>query len=613
MVFFRRLLPWVTIAFFSFLVVLSLSAGLTGADPDMRWGLFRRATFAFGAGGLLGAAFLQWIRVLDRRLLSKRYELEGTKPGLEIRSRSSQNKSVSIGSLIPPPARSGRRWIVQAAIAFTVAIIGIIYVGLESGWHWIKWPATTTYYGMLGEAFTQGITYLQIEPARELSDLPNPYSPAARASLGLEGIANLSYYQGRYYLYWGPAPAVALAMLKILGAPIFTDSVVVFVAISFIFLFSALIIFRLKHVYFKGLPLWLMIAGFVVVATIHPMLWFQNGQGILTAAIASGQAFLLGGVYFMVKSLTDKNTGVANYIAAGVMWALAMASRLTTVGSVIVLVLGAAILALRRTRSTRGYKVEAINMLSMMVPFVLVLGIYGWYNLIRFGSAIETGFSYAMTEFDLSDQLARGNIWSLRYLIPDSLYYLLAPIRPISSFPYLRAVYYEYPQFTQLLTRFGVPAQHRVENATGLMFAAPVLLFAITFVRKWLYDEIPRESCDVSPVGWSLTDQGSIGSLLLLSGLVGTVPIFLFFYTTTRYELDFVPLLAIVSVLGMWRFYEDTRPYPIQSRLATGAIISIVAVGTLVSFLLAVSGAGSNFDDLNPSLYSLLVNLLPHW
>jgi Na+/citrate or Na+/malate symporter len=91
------------------------------------------------------------------------------------------------------------------------------------------------------------------------------------------------------------------------------------------------------------------------------------------------------------------------------------------------------------------------------------------------------------------------------------------------------------------------------------------------------------------------------------------LPVILFYYSTTRYEMDFVPLLAIVAVMGMWRFYEDTRPFPIQSRLATGAIILIVTAATLVSFLLAVSGAGSNFDDINPSLFSFLVNFLPHW
>jgi len=563
--------------------------------------------FVFGAAGLVGAAGLHWVRVLDRRAMSTRQAHEGIQPQPEMGD--------PIERTIPLPAGPERRWTALAAGALTVVIIGITYVGLVSVWHWTEWPATTTYYGMLGEAFTQGKTYLPIEPPSELASLENPYARGAWAPLN--GAANLSYYQERYYLYWGPAPAVALAVLNMLGAPGLGDQVVVFAAISSILLFSSLTIFRLKRVYFEGLPLWLTIAGLVVVATIHPMLWFQNSPSVVTAAIASGQAFLVGGVYFVVRALTDKNAGPTNYAAAGTLWALAMASRLTTAAPVSMLILGVAILALRRARASQGHKAEAVNMVSLLVPLGLVLGLYGWYNLIRFGSLFETGFRFQFTEFDLSAQLEKGTIFSPRYLVPNTLYYLLAPVRPISSFPFLRAVYYEYPFFTQLLSRFAVPAEYRVEDATGLVFAAPTLLFAVTFVRKWLYDEIPRESRNdpsaIHAVGRPLTDQGSIGSLLLLAGLAGVVPIFLFFYTTTRYEMDFVPLFAIVAVLGMWRLYVDTRPYPIQSRLATGAIILIVTAGTLVSLLLAVIGAASRFDDLNPGLYNFLVSLFPHW
>src|SRR3970282_669448 len=100
---FRRLPPWVTIAFFSLLVLLSLSAGLTGADLNMRWGVFRRAVFVFGSAGLLGAACLQLIRVLDRRTISKSHPPEGTEPELEIRSPTSQPQAVSIEPLVPSP------------------------------------------------------------------------------------------------------------------------------------------------------------------------------------------------------------------------------------------------------------------------------------------------------------------------------------------------------------------------------------------------------------------------------------------------------------------------------------------------------------------------------
>lgn len=608
----RRFLPRVAIAFFTFLFLLSLWAGLVGIDPDARWGLLRQTAFAIGAAGLLCTACLEGIRALDRRLVSRRSALDDKE--LE-RLHPSSTQDVSTHASAPPLVRPYRRWISLLSVTGLVAITGVTYVGLETVWRWTEWPATTRYYAMLGHSFTEGKTYLPIEPSPVLSRLENPYSPAARSQYA--SIGNLSYYEGRYYMYWGPAPAVGLAILEFLGAPAMGDEAVVFVAVSLVFLFSAMVVMRLEHVYFEGLPLWLIIAGLVVVATIHPMLWFQSSPSILTAAIASGQAFLLGGAYFLVRALTDEDAQVWLYATAGALWALAMTSRLTTAPSVIILVLGASILSLKRARMEDNLKTEAVRMGSLLGALILVMSVYGWYNLIRFDSPFETGFRFQFTEFDKNAQLARGSLFSIGYVIPNTLYYFLAPVRLVSRFPYLRAVYGESALLTPILSRFQVPADYRVEDATGLVFATPTFLFAITYARLCLYGKTSLEARMNTPAtdtaGRSLPSKGALGSTMLMSGLAGIPAVLLYCYSTTRYELDFVPMLAIVAVLGMWHMYRDTRPYPIQSRLATGLIVSSVTAATLVSLLLAVSGAGSSFDDVNPALYSFLVNFLPHW
>jgi len=65
------------------------------------------------------------------------------------------------------------------------------------------------HYEYLTEGFLAGHTYLPVEPAPELLRLSDPYDPAANAKYRLW---DASLYRGRYYLYFGPGPAVALML-----------------------------------------------------------------------------------------------------------------------------------------------------------------------------------------------------------------------------------------------------------------------------------------------------------------------------------------------------------------------------------------------------------------
>ena len=63
------------------------------------------------------------------------------------------------------------------------------------------------YYNLLADAFRAGQTSLLVTPSPELLALPNPYDPAQNAALRLH---DATLYRGRYYLYFGPTPALVL-------------------------------------------------------------------------------------------------------------------------------------------------------------------------------------------------------------------------------------------------------------------------------------------------------------------------------------------------------------------------------------------------------------------
>src|SRR5512140_1541003 len=80
---------------------------------------------------------------------------------------------------------------------------------------WTNAPETTRYYDDLGAAFRAGRLDLNIQPSAGLKTLANPYDPSVRNAdpalrAFVDTVWDLTYHQGRFYVYWGPAPGLLL-------------------------------------------------------------------------------------------------------------------------------------------------------------------------------------------------------------------------------------------------------------------------------------------------------------------------------------------------------------------------------------------------------------------
>jgi hypothetical protein len=96
----------------------------------------------------------------------------------------------------------------KALVAFC-ALVGAYYL-------WTIWSSGSPiafnrdridYYNLLSDGFLDGHLHLNVAPEPGLLTLPNPYDPAANQGLRVQ---DLSLYDGKYYLYWGPTPALLL-------------------------------------------------------------------------------------------------------------------------------------------------------------------------------------------------------------------------------------------------------------------------------------------------------------------------------------------------------------------------------------------------------------------
>ena len=63
------------------------------------------------------------------------------------------------------------------------------------------------YYNLLSRGFLKGELSLDVPDDPILATLANPYDPVQRAGHGLH---DASYFQGKFYLYFGVTPALVL-------------------------------------------------------------------------------------------------------------------------------------------------------------------------------------------------------------------------------------------------------------------------------------------------------------------------------------------------------------------------------------------------------------------
>lgn len=572
---------------------LALGANRIGLDEGPAgWGVYRKTFFFIGASGLLFSLLLMVSEKIEKKILH-RCETSGD----ELKQkRASSNAGSKKTPLI-------------ASLGLILAV-EILYVGFISVWNWDHWPSTTRFYGLLGEAFIQGKTDLPIEPSPLLANLDNPYLTSERDGIPVE--TDLSYYNQKYYMYWGPAPALVAALAILLTGQIPGDELIIFLSISAAFFFSFRIIQSLKKRFFPSVPGWLFTLSILSIAASFPFLWILNSPDIYGAAIASGQAFLLGGLYFALPVLGGYPSPRWRTFLAGVFWIFAIGSRLILAVPVAALLLGICIQLLLQTRAS-GNGSKAISTLAVLALPMLAGSIgLGLYNYARFGNFLETGLRYSLNPHDLWLNLPKGVVFNPRYFLSNLLYYFFAPIRAVASFPFLKPIWGPIDRFARLLAPMGVPSIYTIENSAGLLFTTPTLLFAGYLIKDLVkglnFGALKRKILPEPDPGqdFNANARFTLG-FILLAGIAASLPILTYFYVSCRYTLDFMPLLNIFIVAGMWQLFRVYNPFPIRRWLIHILILTVVISTVGVGLLLALTGAQDRFDDFNPGLYQALL------
>ena len=503
--------------------------------------------------------------------------------------------SVALSRFAPPAGGAlrarlertwARGWFFALLVSVWLAYAFMVSAGVAD------WPVYGVYHDLQADGFLAGKLSLPLVPDPHLLSAKDPYD---RVNLDYWSL-DASYYRGKYYIYWGPVPALIQAAVKGLLHIHRTigDQYLALFFQCLAFWGGALLIERLLLRLFASKSRALVVLGSLVFAFANPTPHAATTASTYHTAIMAAQSFMVVGLTFAFDAVWHAGTPNARrwrLLAAGTAWGLALASRISMLLPVALLVLLTAAAEAWPARRRGG--AALLGLLWLGAPLSVVsLALLG-YNKLRFDDWLEFG-----NRLQLSGMLP-FRVSSI-YVLPNLYTYAFRPWRASCAFPYLYQVWNM--GSAAFPASFSLPADYMVlEPVIGWVLAVPFTwLIPLAFVLA------PGRSA-----GWRRRDRAylfCLSSAAVLASLTGLAELGL--YTTTmRYLSDITFGLVLLGLLGgyglRYHRFGTVRPGPVS-----GLLLVLAAATVAIGLLIGYQGYNDHFRRFNPALDNKLVRAL---
>jgi hypothetical protein len=475
-------------------------------------------------------------------------------------------------------AERTRVWAVPSLLAaFAVCAAAALWisngVGLwdgdtRSAWH---------HYEYLAEGFARGHTYLSLEPDPELLALRDPYDSSANTG---HKLWDASLYRGKYYLYFGPAPAVLMAAWRMVTGHVPPQRLAVAAAALADLAALALLLSGFRRRYFPRLsPLAL---GGILVVAFHAS-WLPvllRRSAVWELPIVAAVAFLAWAIYFLWRF--HESGGKARWaLAGGVAVSFLVASRATYLFSAGAVTLLYFVPVAQVAGLARGIRRTAL--LTVLVAVAGGLGLLA-YNHARFGGWLDFGQRYQLWGADerqvvhFSPSYAPFNAWTYIFSLPQFGPY----------FPFV------HPFAPEVTPRGYI----KTEDIYGFVYMLPVQLAGFA-ACAWAWRSRSDPAKRPAVVAVAAAAVSSALSALLL---------FTFGGACSRYTAELLGGWTLATAVGLASIFgsaEGARP----GRLAR-TIAALAALWTVACVWLACAEYRGYMKLTNPRAYGALAHAL---
>lgn len=400
------------------------------------------------------------------------------------------------------------------------------------------------HYGYLTDALLSGQLHLKLKPDPQLANLDNPYA----GSQGVPRLHDATYFNGRYYLYFGPAPVVLLLGPWHLLTRTFLCEGAATVAFSFAgFLAGALLWVQWKRRFLPTLPAFWVGFAVVVLGLGNYVYFLIQTPMAYQVPISCAYACLMAALGFVTAAMgAESGASQARRMGlASLALGLAAGARPDYVFTLPALGLPLAALwwAERRREGPGGPGCRRL-ILWTLAPAAAVGAVLAAYNWARFGSVTEFGVKYQLASTDEREM----KLTSLANLPGGVHDYLFHAPHYFTHFPFLSAS----------ADTFGI--------LPWAPFALAALAFPLTLLaaarrgRVWVF----------------------AGGFLLLAFILNFGAVCIVAFRNDRYAVDFLPAAVWLALVVMGAALVAAR----RAWRIAGRLLSLAALYTLAHSLL---------------------------
>jgi tetratricopeptide (TPR) repeat protein len=454
--------------------------------------------------------------------------------------------------------------------------------------------AKDCYYNLLVQGFRIGQLNVNREPPPGLARLANPYDPALNGDLVWDKehlCYEMSYYKGKLYLYFGVVPAIVLfwPYVTITGHYLpELEAVVIFIAIGF--LVAAGLVRAIWLRYFPETGVWVAVSGIVAIGLATGILPILASCEVYEVSKSCGLAFAMLSLAAVWRALHEPNQRTKWLAAASLAFGLAIGSRPSLLfGAVILLVPVAREFQETRARKLNHAGAQQSNatpappempvptfrrtvwlLASATVPITLIgIGLL-IYNAARFDNPFEFGWHYQLTSCQngVARQFSPGFLWF------NFRFYFLMPGHWSIHFPFLRSR----------------PAPALPNGYLGTADASSG--FLVNYPAVWFALFAPM-ACKRRR-GTQASALGPFAAAVFLLFLSCGLTLLLFFAAGTEYELDFLPALMLLAVIGFFGLNHSLSGRSGLGTIARSGAGLLLAWSVLFNLLASINAHASS-------------------